>query len=112
MAAGAGPAVVRTSKLELVDQAGKVRATLGVDEASGQTVLRFTDPVIRPLRKVLGPVGRVDVASLVAVLPLLGTEVTVSMPWVGPISLDFSMTPFRGLLLTVALAMGYLLVAY
>ncbi len=42
--AGTGPAVVRTSKLELVDQAGKIRATLGVDEASGQTVLRFTDP--------------------------------------------------------------------
>ncbi len=43
-AGGAGPAVVRTSKLELVDQTGKVRATLGVDGASGQTVLRFTDP--------------------------------------------------------------------
>jgi YggT family protein len=33
----------------------------------GQAVLRFTDPVIRPLRKVLGPVGRVDVASFAAV---------------------------------------------
>ena len=33
----------------------------------GQAVLRFTDPVIRPLRKVLGPVGRIDVASFVAV---------------------------------------------
>ncbi len=43
-AAGAGSAAIRTSKLELVDQTGKVRATLGVDEASGQTVLRFTDP--------------------------------------------------------------------
>jgi hypothetical protein len=43
-AAGAAPAVVRTSKLELVDQSGKVRATMGVDETSGQTVLRFTDP--------------------------------------------------------------------
>jgi hypothetical protein len=42
--AGTGPAVIRTSRLELVDQAGKVRATMGVDEASGQTVLRFTDP--------------------------------------------------------------------
>ena len=33
----------------------------------GQAVLRFTDPVIRPLRKLLGPVGRIDVASFVAV---------------------------------------------
>ena len=33
----------------------------------GQAVLRFTDPVIRPLRRVLGPVGRIDVASFVAV---------------------------------------------
>jgi YggT family protein len=34
----------------------------------GQAVLRFTDPVVRPLRRVIGPVGRVDVASIVAVL--------------------------------------------
>jgi YggT family protein len=34
----------------------------------GQAVLRFTDPLVRPLRRVLGPVGRVDVASLVALL--------------------------------------------
>ncbi|MFO1408073.1 MAG: YggT family protein [Steroidobacteraceae bacterium] len=33
----------------------------------GQAVLRVTDPLVRPLRRVLGPVGRVDVASLVAV---------------------------------------------
>lgn len=33
----------------------------------GQAVLRFTDPVIRPVRRVLGPVGRIDVASFVAV---------------------------------------------
>ena len=35
--------------------------------ALGQAVLRFTDPVIRPLRRVLGPVGRIDVASFAAV---------------------------------------------
>jgi YggT family protein len=34
----------------------------------GQAVLRFTDPVVRPLRRVVGPVGRVDVASIVALL--------------------------------------------
>jgi YggT family protein len=32
----------------------------------GQAVLRFTDPLVRPLRRLLGPVGRVDVASFVA----------------------------------------------
>ena len=34
----------------------------------GQAVLRFTDPLVKPLRRVLGPVGRVDVASIVALL--------------------------------------------
>ena len=34
----------------------------------GQAVLRFTDPLVRPLRRVLGPVGRIDVASIVALL--------------------------------------------
>lgn len=34
----------------------------------GQAVLQFTDPLVRPLRRVLGPAGRVDVASIVAVL--------------------------------------------
>ena len=40
---------------------------------AGQAVLRFTSPVAVPLRKLLGPVGPLDVASLVAlVLVLLG----------------------------------------
>jgi len=34
----------------------------------GQAVIRFTDPLVRPLRRVLAPAGRVDVASIVAVL--------------------------------------------
>jgi YggT family protein len=34
----------------------------------GQAVLRFTDPLVRPLRRVLHPVGRVDVASIVALV--------------------------------------------
>jgi uncharacterized protein YggT (Ycf19 family) len=34
----------------------------------GQAVLRFTDPLVRPLRRVIGPVGRVDTASIVALL--------------------------------------------
>jgi YggT family protein len=34
----------------------------------GQAVLRFTDPLVRPLRKVLPPAGKVDVASFAALL--------------------------------------------
>lgn len=34
----------------------------------GVAILRFTSPVVMPLRKVLKPVGRFDVASLVALL--------------------------------------------
>ena len=34
----------------------------------GQAVLRFTDPLVRPLRRILPPAGRVDVASIVALL--------------------------------------------
>jgi len=34
----------------------------------GQAVLRFTNPIVLPLRRVLKPVGRVDVASIVALL--------------------------------------------
>ena len=34
----------------------------------GQAVLRLTDPLVRPLRRILGPVRRVDVASFAALL--------------------------------------------
>jgi YggT family protein len=43
----------------------------------GQAVLRFTDPVVRPLRRVLGPVGRVDLASVVALLLVQFTGVAL-----------------------------------
>jgi YggT family protein len=33
-----------------------------------QAVLRFTNPVVMPLRKLLPPIGRVDTASVVALL--------------------------------------------
>ena len=41
----------------------------------GQAVLRFTDPLVRPLRRVLPPAGKVDVASVAALVlvQLLGT---------------------------------------
>mgnify|MGYP003514073189 FL=1 len=43
----------------------------------GQAVLNFTSPLVMPLRKLLRPVGRVDVASLAALLlvQLAGTAV-------------------------------------
>ena len=34
----------------------------------GQAVLRFTSPLVMPLRKLLPPAGRIDVASVVALL--------------------------------------------
>jgi len=34
----------------------------------GQAVLRFTSPVVMPLRRLLPPAGRVDIASIVALL--------------------------------------------
>jgi len=34
----------------------------------GQAVLRFTDPLVKPLRRILPPVGKVDVASIIALL--------------------------------------------
>jgi len=34
----------------------------------GQAVLRFTDPLVKPLRRILRPVGKVDVASIIALL--------------------------------------------
>lgn len=41
----------------------------------GQAVLRFTNPVVMPLRKLLPPAGKVDLAALVALLlvQLVGT---------------------------------------
>jgi YggT family protein len=34
----------------------------------GQAVLRFTNPIVMPLRRLLPPAGRIDTASLVALL--------------------------------------------
>ncbi|NJD31630.1 MAG: YggT family protein [Gammaproteobacteria bacterium] len=34
----------------------------------GQAVLRFTDPLVKPLRKLLPPAGKLDVASIVALV--------------------------------------------
>ncbi|HEX9772219.1 MAG TPA: YggT family protein [Steroidobacteraceae bacterium] len=47
----------------------------------GQAVLRVTDPLVLPLRKVLRPAGRVDVASIAALLivQLAGTALLLGI---------------------------------
>jgi YggT family protein len=42
-----------------------------------QAVVRLTNPVILPLRRVLPPIGKVDTASVVAVLLVAAVEVAV-----------------------------------
>lgn len=64
---------VLNALLTLVVLAFLLRAVMPLARADfrnplGQAVLRFTDPVVMPLRKVLKPAGRVDVASFAALL--------------------------------------------
>ncbi len=64
---------VMDALLTLVVVAFLLRAVMPLVRADfrnplGQAVLRFTDPLVRPLRRVIGPIGRVDVASIVALL--------------------------------------------
>lgn len=59
--------------LTLVVVAFLLRAVMPLVQADfrnpvGEAVLRFTDPLVRPLRRVLGPAGKVDVASFAALL--------------------------------------------
>lgn len=42
-----------------------------------QAVIKITNPLVMPLRRVLGPVGRMDTASLVAVLLVQLTSTSV-----------------------------------
>jgi YggT family protein len=44
-----------------------------------QAVVRLTNPLILPLRRILPPLGKVDTASVVAVLLVALVEVTVSL---------------------------------
>jgi YggT family protein len=43
----------------------------------GRGVVQLTDPLIRPLRRVLPPVGRIDTASVVAVVLFAATKLWV-----------------------------------
>ncbi len=54
-----------------------------------QAIVRLTNPLILPLRRVLPPIGKVDSASVVAVILVAALEVAVvfaleGMGWVGP----------------------------
>jgi len=43
----------------------------------GQAVLKFTNPVVMPLRKLLPPAGRIDVASVMALLAVQWAKTAV-----------------------------------
>ncbi len=54
-----------------------------------QAVVRLTNPLIVPLRRVLPPMGKVDTASLVAVVLVAAVEVAIlfalqGITWAGP----------------------------
>lgn len=54
-----------------------------------QAIVRLTNPLILPLRRVLPPIGKVDTASVVGVIVVAGAEVAVTFAlegigWVGP----------------------------
>ncbi len=58
----------------------------------GQAVLRVTDPLVLPLRKLLRPAGRVDVAAIVALLivQITGTALIFGLagaPMASPLSI-------------------------
>ncbi|MHB1869953.1 MAG: YggT family protein [Steroidobacteraceae bacterium] len=54
-----------------------------------QAIVRLTNPLVLPLRRVLPPIGKVDTASVVAVVVIAAVEVAVKfglqgIGWVGP----------------------------
>ena len=67
----------------------------------GRGIVQVTDPVIRPLRRILPPAGRIDTASVVAVLLFAAAKIWLLHALTGRIALD----PFllvRAVLLDVA----------
>ncbi len=54
-----------------------------------QAIVRLTNPLVLPLRRVLPPIGKVDTASVVAVVAVAAVEVAIQfglqgLGWVGP----------------------------
>jgi YggT family protein len=60
----------------------------------GQAVLKVTDPIVLPLRRIFKPVGRVDVAAIVALLlvQLVATALLLGVGGLGPLALPFVLT--------------------
>jgi YggT family protein len=50
-----------------------------------QAVVRLTNPLILPLRRVLPPMGKIDTASVVAVLLVAAVEVGAKFAMTGPL---------------------------
>jgi YggT family protein len=69
----------------------------------GQAVLQFTNPLVMPLRKLLPPAGRLDVASVVALLAvqLAKTAVLWLMAGGGLVPLPLLIAALRDLASTV-----------
>ena len=69
----------------------------------GQAVLRFTNPLVMPLRRLLPPAGRVDVASVAALLAvqLAKTAVLWLIARAQPAPLPLSIAALRDLASTV-----------
>jgi YggT family protein len=42
----------------------------------GRGIVQLTDPVIRPLRRILPPIGKLDTASVVAILVLMALKIS------------------------------------
>ncbi len=54
-----------------------------------QAIVRLTNPLVLPLRRVLPPIGKIDTASVVAVVVVAAVEVAITfglqgLGWVGP----------------------------
>ena len=65
-----------------------------------QAVVKLTNPLIVPLRRVLPPIGRVDTASVVALLLTQAVEI-VLVRWVG----GFGLPSAEGLLVATLVAL-------
>ena len=69
----------------------------------GQAVLRFTDPLVRPLRRLMPPAGKADVASIAALVlvQLAGTALLQLVAGGGFAPLTILVLGLRALVLTV-----------
>ena len=66
----------------------------------GQAVLKFTDPLVLPLRRLFKPIARLDVAALIALVlvQLVATAVLLGVAGVSPLSASRLITASIGAL--------------